>query len=249
MNRLRRFFLGLLLCCLIFSACTQDELPPLCPDPVAIALAGGSCLYFEDDGQLNAWEPLIRSIVEQTTADVYGLLPRATRLTIRVEAGTGGVIPGYGFGGFAVLDEVVLILNPNFAGLEASLQAHLSSTLAHELHHALRYRSQGFAPDLFSFLLNEGMADHFSIELNGGDPPPWSTALQGEELEDWMEEAMTVWFEPPYDYEDWLFGTNEIPQWTGYAIGFELVRRYLEARPGIRVSELIDEPAESFLPM
>ena len=52
-----------------------------------------------------------------------------------------------------------------------------------------------------------------------------------------------------YSHAEWFFGTTPgTPRWTGYAVGFELVRAYLEAEPTRRASALVDEPAASFVP-
>lgn len=51
-----------------------------------------------------------------------------------------------------------------------------------------------------------------------------------------------------YDHGAWFHGTSDsIPRRTGYAVGFEFVRRYLEANPGSRASGLVAQPDVSFL--
>ena len=51
-----------------------------------------------------------------------------------------------------------------------------------------------------------------------------------------------------YNHDDWFFGplSRDIPKWTGYSVGFRLVGDYLK-RTGKKASELVVEPASSFL--
>lgn len=39
-----------------------------------------------------------------------------------------------------------------------------------------------------------------------------------------------------------------IPRWAGHAIGFDLVGAFLDANPRRLASDLVDEPAASFIP-
>lgn len=76
-----------------------------------------------------------------------------------------------------------------------------------------------------------------------------STALKGEDLDLWTEQAMKIWMERPDDHSSWFFvTTSEIPRWAGYSIGFKLVQDYLAKNTDRRPSNLFDEPAVSFIP-
>lgn len=171
-------------------------------------------------------------------------------VTIRVLADPTRIIPELGFGGFTPnSEEVQLFVDPAWPNLAQSLATELFPLLAHELHHTMRHRTAGYGSALFNAMISEGLADYFSIEVAGVDPPIWSTALMGAELEAWMERASEGWLQGPYDHDGWFFGTDsEIPRWAGYSIGFELVRRFLSSNPTRRASDLFGEPALSFLP-
>lgn len=98
-------------------------------------------------------------------------------------------------------------------------------------------------------MISEGLADHFSIEVYGIDPPIWSLALTGTDLEEWMDTASQTWLNTPYDHAAWFLGTSSsVPRWAGYAIGYKIVKDYLEANPGVKPSDLFGEPALSFVP-
>ena len=69
-----------------------------------------------------------------------------------------------------------------------------------------------------------------------------------KELATWIPEVLTH-DSGPYEHDRWFFGTTtSVPRWTGYAVGFELVRRYLEGHPGARASTLVDQPGSVFVP-
>jgi len=119
-----------------------------------------------------------------------------------------------------------------------------------EFHHIARFRAEGPSETLFEAIVTEGLADRFTLELLAGDPPIWATAVQGAELVAWIETASETWMEPEFDPGPWFFAgfDSEVPQWTGYSIGWELTGRYLAANPSQNASTLVGTPASAFLP-
>jgi uncharacterized protein YjaZ len=76
-------------------------------------------------------------------------------------------------------------------------------------------------------MITEGLADQFSVELAGINPPIWSTALAGAALNTWIQQSRAERSNATYNHDAWFFGARpEIPRWAGYSIGFELTRRY-----------------------
>jgi uncharacterized protein YjaZ len=214
----------------------------------AVALEGGNALVFEDGGRLDSHRPTIESVARDTVNAVRGLMP-VTGVTIRVSAGTSYVIPEMGIGGRTNgPGDIQIVLNPDSAAMPRSLSTELFPMLAHEMHHAMRFRTVGYGQNLLEAMVTEGLADQFAIEVAGIDPPIWSMALSEAELEVWSKRAREEWFETPYDHDAWFFGTRDIPRWTGYAIGFDMTRRFLLANPGRPASQLSAEPATSFIP-
>ena len=223
--------------------------PRTCGHPSAIGLAGGSCLVFTDDGALDAHRAEVETTVGSVVTTVRPLIP-IDGVEIRIGSGRSNVIPELGLGGRAVNGETVLFnLDPDSPNLEASLPLELFSLLAHELHHIARQRTVGYGSSLLGAMVSEGLADHFSVEVAGVDPPLWSSALSGPELDAWVAASEPEHDSTSYSHNAWFFGTTpEIPRWTGYAVGFELVRLYREANPGRLASDLHDKPAKSFVP-
>lgn len=227
--------------------CDSSTSPDLCDQAQTIHEAG-ICLDLSSAGALTAHRDVLEQEVGETLDIVQPLLG-VSELRIAVVADPSRVIPEIGFGGFNPSEhEVRLYADPSWPDLEAVLRSEVMVTLAHEIHHAMRRRAIGYGSTLLQAAVSEGLADHFSIEISGSPPPPWATGLTPDELDRWIPEAVAR-ATGPYDHSAWFYGTGlEIPRWTGYAVGYELVRRYLAENPGARASGLVGEPATSFIP-
>jgi len=220
---------------------------PTAPGDVSetVALEDGSLLVWGDGGRLSEWREPIEEGVRRSLEVAAPL--RVDHVRIEVEAGLQYSIPEIGFGGRADPGRVRLSFDPASPALPRSLETELVPLLAHELHHDSRLRRVGYAQNLLEAMVLEGLADHFSIQVARPDPPMWARALTMPEVEELLARARPVWLRPGYDHDAWFFGTTrEIPRWAGYSLGFEIVRRYLEANPGRLPSDLIGEPASSF---
>ena len=225
----------------------QDE-PEPCGGASSALLEAGSCLVFEDNGQFGDDRNLVERVVRQTVSSVNDLMP-VDDVRIRVGISLSQTIPEIGIGGYASSGhEVLIFIDPYSSAVPASLETDLASALAHELHHAKRKRTVGYGLTLFEAAVSEGLADHFAKEVTG-KVPIWSEALTGDDLARWTARLVEAGAERLYAHGGWFFGTDpDIPRWTGYAVGFELVRAYLSANPDRRASGLADEPATTFLP-
>jgi hypothetical protein len=233
---------------LFFASACSTPSDPAGLDRDAVALEGGSALVFEDGGRLDPHRSTIERVVRESVTAVRPLIA-VDGVTIRISAGTSFVIPEIGIGGRTNgARDIQIAVDPGSDVMPRSLTTELFPLLAHEMHHAMRFRTVGYGDSLLEAMVSEGLADQFSIEAAGVDPPIWSKALSGDELALWSARARELWLESPYDHDAWFFGTREIPRWAGYSIGFELTRRFLLANPSRRPSELASEPAVSFIP-
>ena len=152
-----------------------------------------------------------------------------------------------GVGGSAPTAHLLYIyVDPEFTDLDMKLDFEIRSTLTHELHHCARWAGIGYGNTLLEAVISEGLADHFDIEVNGGTPKPWDTAIQGEELETLLEKAKLESTNSDYDHAAWFYGSAKIPHWAGYSLGFKLVGDYMQ-KTQKKASELVLEPASSFI--
>jgi len=235
------------------ACCSRSDLPSnrshALKDFRKVRLNHGVALLFEDEGSLASYHLLIEQEVRRTI-EVVAAKWDIGRLSIRVFASQTNVIPEIGLNGYTPsATEIRLFVHPTFQSLDDSIETHLFPLLAHEMHHARRTHLVDYGSTLLEAVVSEGLADHFSMEIAGVEPPIWSVAVQGETLDHWMEEASKVWLEPGYRHAEWFFGTHsDIPRWTGYSIGFALVNRYLQTHPDQSASRLVGSPASIFMP-
>ncbi|WP_264775756.1 DUF2268 domain-containing putative Zn-dependent protease [Deinococcus aetherius] len=158
---------------------------------------------------------------------------------------TPWTLPETGVGGYAPLPHWVQVTltpgNPNFT---ECWRTEIPATLAHELHHARRWRGPGYGRTLLEALVSEGLAQHFEVEERG-EPPPYARPLT--DLGALWSRARAELDTPTYDHNAWFFGSEAagLPRWAGYALGYELVRRFL-ARQGRDAVSHVDTSAEEF---
>ena len=193
----------------------------------------------------------IESDVRQVMSRVQALIP-AYDLTIHValsDASTkSSIVPQIGVGGHPVGTDAVWMYmdpgNPNFK------PQSVGWGLPHEIHHAIRLRMPGWHWSLLESMVMEGLADHFLVEVVGGEPGPWDRSLTEEQIHEQLIRVkpllrLNVASYPAFveTYEKpWLFGrsgTDPIPHWTGYTLGWRIVENYLRAHPDARASTLV----------
>ncbi len=213
------------------------------PDPTG----PNSIRIIDPAGLLGDHESAIHAILDSTLARVADEL-QLTGVAITVRPGTG--IPGYGLGGntpngFTVRIEV----DPGYPDLAQRLPERLPPLLAHELHHARRWRGPGYGRTLLEAMVSEGMADRFAIEFLGAKTPPWSDAIPQDETAAYLATSALEFDSATYDHDRWFFGASpDLPRWTGYTLGFRLVETYQAEHPGESAAQLVDTPANAFLP-
>lgn len=247
LRRGRAAFLACLLSALVIPAC---DTPTSANEGLdlsdTVPLAGGGALVFSNAGAIAPYRPRIEQIVRDTVAGARGLIP-LDGITVIIGAGLANVIPEIGFGGRADGGTVHLTFDPESSVVAANLDTELFPLLAHELHHVARIRAVGYGDNLLGAMVSEGLADQFAVELASVDPPIWSTALTPQQVATWSGIAQQQWLDANYDHASWFFGNGSIPRWTGYTLGFELTSAYLARNPETRASDLIGEPATSFI--
>ncbi len=230
----------------IFSilSCNSDD-TEVCDSGIDIGF--GSCIVYDNADGLDAQRDMITSVIRNTVTDVNDAMP-TEGVRIIVRSAPANVIPEIGVGGFNPNeDEVIISFDPAFPDLLATINDELPIQIAHEMHHARRRRSVGYGNTLLQAAVSEGMADCFAEEVTGNGPSPWSTALTEEQLITWLVNAKVTWNQTGYDHSSWFLGTsNDIPRWAGYAIGYKLVKDFIESNPTRKASEMFNEPASTF---
>lgn len=158
-------------------------------------------------------------------------------------------IKGRGIGGRSLEAHTIFIpLDLKFKDLDGVINTEVPRTLAHELHHIVRYREVGRRKTLLDGLVAEGLAGHFEIELFGGKPQRWYQAVKKKDFKRLFRLYEKNYFEP-IDHSKWFFGMGDkdIPKWTGYTLGYEIVGKYLRRNPVKKASNLYNATSSDFL--
>ncbi len=175
----------------------------------------------------------------------------ATDIDILVDFEVALTIPEIGIGGSTETPHVIRIsINTDHKNIEEHLEREIKSTVVHELHHAMRNRIYPWPGTLLDDIVGEGLADHFDIEINGGNPKVWSLSLSETQLTTVNDIASSKWSKQntEQDYYNWMHGSKElgIPKWAGYALGFKIVEEYMQ-KTGKRASDLVKTPSDEFI--
>ena len=214
--------------------------------------------FLEAGGTLAPWRERLANEAQQTRDGLAALLApdmAMPRIDMLIQRLPGQVIPELGMGGHSYRRGCLSItLDPDNPAFAASLAAgEFSRTLAHEVHHCLRYDAVGYGRTLGEALVSEGLADHFDREAHGGTGQPWDDALAPEQWAGVLARMEPKLSAPDYSFAEhaaWFFGRrgdSPIPRWTGYTVGFHLVGAYLHAHPDARPSRMASTPAAEVL--
>ncbi|MBI2442730.1 MAG: hypothetical protein HYV40_02335 [Candidatus Levybacteria bacterium] len=170
-----------------------------------------------------------------------------------------GAIPEYGIGGFAdiayiherIVMSAAIYLDPFSPHREKAMRERLERAIAHELDHLKRMQYFWKPSTLLDAVAFEGLAEHFEIEMTGGEPSLEVTALSSLQVQELLARAGNELTKEDFlqKWEAWYFGSEEegIPRWTVYSLGFYVVGEYLKAHPDQKPSTLTAMPAEAFI--
>lgn len=200
-------------------------------------------------GSLTPFKKDMESIGKASIKKIVDLIS-VSDVDIVLYADPQSTIPHLGIGAHTYNSNLIFVtFDPEHKNLQYFIRYDLDRTLAHELHHALRIKYHSYGKNLLDAMIFEGLADHFDIELTNKKLQRWDTALTDKQLKDFHEKAKKEYFNNKYDYYAWFFGSKEkgIPKWTGYSLGFDLVRNYLKNHPSKKASTLYRARAEEFI--
>lgn len=209
------------------ASTTGPEWAPVCVDPGAISLSGGSCVIVSASASADPRGAEVAGWVSAAfdgSASALGL----TGLEVRLSGIGPLVIPEVGAGGYATDRTVQLQVDFDTEFDPSYHREWVEQILAHELHHVARLRAVGNPRTLGALVAFEGMADRFAMDFGGQRVAPWSSAMAEPELTPWIERILDEHPLQDYSAEAWMFGTtSDIPRWTGYTAGFAIVGEYL----------------------
>jgi hypothetical protein len=141
------------------------------------------------------------------------------------------LIPEDGVGGLTITADFI-----EFAvSQEKATEYLISEMLVHELCHAARWgKNNERITSLFDGIISEGIATYFEAEFikNRNERTVFiQTILErsNEENEKILDQIRDSLNSNKYNYGEIFFtGNNMLPRWSGYSLGFYLVKKYLE---------------------
>jgi len=128
----------------------------------------------------------------------------------------------------------------------------LSNTITHELNHTIFYYNHfdNFANySLIETILMEGLAENFREKvLDNKKPAPWSIALNKEKAFKELESLKLLLISKDKNlHKDVLFGNEKYKKWTGYSVGYWLVKDFIDKRPDLSWNQIIKLDSSEFL--
>ena len=210
--------------------------------------------------RLEAGNP--KAIVERTLEQCSELLPRPdlnTRVFLLPGDGSSRVLVRQmnGVLAFSLGAQAMM----SFLWPVEGWQKWLTYTVTHEYAHLVRnllfprglaggklvYIRTQEPETLLDALIAEGLADVFARQIHHDMSAPWTDALSPElERSVWPRVRRRFAVSDTTEIRRILFGDNDrIPLWTGYTIGYRIVKRYLEAVPAAQPASLMGLPARA----
>ena len=141
------------------------------------------------------------------------------------------IIPEDGGGGLTITaDFIEFAINQ-----EKATENLISEMLVHELCHAARWgKNNERITSLFDGIISEGIATYFEAKFikNRNERTIFIKTIldrSDEENEKILDQIRDRLDSNEYDYNSIFFtGNNKLPRWSGYSLGFYLVKKYLE---------------------
>ena len=136
-----------------------------------------------------------------------------------------------------------------FVDLSTYTQTSLKQTMAHEWNHLVFYWHH---PErqytLLAHMIMEGFAEVFREEVAGGKPAPWALALTKKkvrkQLKSFKQKLSTKGMKI---YREVFWGNKKYRRWTGYSIGYWLVKEFKKKYPRLSWEEIIKTKPEDIL--
>jgi uncharacterized protein YjaZ len=174
-------------------------------------------------------------LVSRALGHINALLP-GPKTTITVSyAPAGRLIPQTGTDGVTGPNGVIAVIfgSTRQVSIGKGAPTWLTRTLSHEVDHSVRFLAgPGFGQTLLQQIISEGISSVFDEAAFPGPPNPWDRAIStGQECALWRK--ATPQLDSPGLYDLWMFGGNGVPHWTGFTIGYDIVKDYRDRHPQV----------------
>ena len=175
--------------------------------------------------KINFNKKIILKIIERSIKKCYKIFPlKPTRIFVFPSFNTFKKRRMQGIGGFCPGKSNILIdLNPTSGWKNA-----LEKVIYHEFNHSIvSLPPKKWA--LIDSLIFEGLADNFIQHFCHEKLPPWSKALSLKESKKFFKKIKNLLSLRSYKIHCQVFFENKkYPLWTGYSIGYQIVKSFLK---------------------
>ncbi|WP_083412279.1 DUF2268 domain-containing protein [Exiguobacterium sp. KRL4] len=130
----------------------------------------------------------------------------------------------------AYKDSVILYLDSNFD------QDTLAYTVAHEYHHLILQDTPEYKMNvILDSIITEGKADAFADRVVKGVSPPWNVPMD----EKTKKHVASLIESGEATYEEVVGGNHQkdIPQWSNYILGRDIMNHYFKTNPDRSISD------------
>ncbi len=127
----------------------------------------------------------------------------------------------------------------------------LANSVAHELNHTIFYyhHYDNFnAYNLLDELMMEGLAENFREDVIDSEESPWSSALTKDEAFSILKSLKDSLDSKDEDLiRDVLFGNEIYKRWTGYSVGYWVVKSFIEKNAQLSWDEIMKKESQEFV--
>ena len=172
------------------------------------------------NGNLDESKEIILTAVKEVESYAFSRLKIDWDIDVVVSANAYSIIiPEDGVGGQTFASNFIV----SALDLKTMSILRFKEMLAHELGHAARWgKNDEWMNTLFDGMISEGIATYFGTEFA-------ILERSDEENERILNELRGNLDDKNYDYNTIFFtGNDKLPRWSGYSLGYYLVKKYLE---------------------
>lgn len=174
---------------------------------------------------------------------------RHKECNILIYADSFATIPEQGVGGrCGEADTILIFIDPDHEkGAAHNIKEWLPSAIAHELYHARRYASFPVASTLGEALVEEGLPTLFEEFTDPELKVPYAHHLDKAGIADAWRHAKPLLDSEKFNRDDWFYGGGGTEKWTGYSLGYDVVKEYMVKKGIQNPAEIVDVSAEKVL--
>lgn len=138
-----------------------------------------------------------------------------------------------------------------FVNLNEYSKKSIENTVAHELNHTIYYYHHYDDFNNYTLLdeiLLEGLAENFREQYFNPEVSKWAGALNKDEAFEVLKESKDILESRDQKViKEFLFGNDKYQRWTGYSVGYWLVKEFINRNKNLSWDELMKTNLKRFI--